>query len=379
MKKYGRAAISEFIGDNIVYRNLVPLEARLPSLCVIRNEIVLASGITPRKTTTEYAQVISYILKAAHELGMPGTQINRVIFIGDTRLNDTTAFANICRTGTWSGMAFIGEENEKPSRIDIEEVDVGTVMHANRWAALSEFQAHCEQQGFVMDEHMVVLLDLDKTILGARGRNDQVINQVRIEAATQTVQNILDPQFALDEFITTYNYFNQTRFHPFTSDNQDYLVYICLVTGQGLLSPDELVEALEDGSLANIDSLMQWVDHRATELSPKLREVHKDVFQRVRSGDSTPFKAFREAEYLATVARMGQMEAGTPVSELLSQEIVITQEVRSMAIRCREQGTLLFGLSDKPDEASIPTDELASQGYLPVHRVETSVIGSNDG
>jgi hypothetical protein len=64
------------------------------------------------------------------------------------------------------------------------------------------------------------------------------------------------------------------------------------------------------------------------------------------------------------------------MDERLSQEIVITQEVRERASDWLFRGALLFGLSDKPDEASIPTTELASQGYLPIHKVETSVVGS---
>jgi hypothetical protein len=375
MKIFGRATVSEFLGDNVVYRNLIPLDARLPSLDVIRDEIGLAPGITPRKTTPEYAQVISHILQAACELFTPGTQIGRVIFIGDTRLNDSTAFANICHAGDWPGLAFIGAENEEPSRVEIEEIDVGAVMHANRWGKLGEFRAFIEGRGFTIDERAAVLLDLDKTTIGARGRNDQVINRARVEAATQTVKNILGPKFDPEEFHTTYDFFNQTRFHSFTSDNQDFLVYICLLVGGGLYSRHGLVCALENNVVTDFDSLLEQVDHRSVELPSKLQAAHKDVSRRVRSGDPTPFKAFRTAEYRATVERMGLMSAGTPVSELLSQEIVITQEVRSSALAWREQGALLFGLSDKPDEASIPAEGQAAEGYLPIHRIETSVVG----
>ena len=41
----------------------------------------------------------------------------------------------------------------------------------------------------------------------------------------------------------------------------------------------------------------------------------------------------------------------------------------------REQGALLFGLSDKPDEASVPEASLAAQGYQPIHRQETHAVG----
>ena len=72
---------------------------------------------------------------------------------------------------------------------------------------------------------------------------------------------------------------------------------------------------------------------------------------------------------------MGSMDDSTPVEELLSKVITITQEVRQAALTWKEAGALLFGLSDKPDEASIPSIELASQGHQAIHQVETDVVG----
>jgi hypothetical protein len=72
---------------------------------------------------------------------------------------------------------------------------------------------------------------------------------------------------------------------------------------------------------------------------------------------------------------MGTARAGLLPVQLLDGAIVMTQEVREMALAWREQGALLFGLSDKPDEASIPQPELAAEGCLPIHRVETHSVG----
>jgi hypothetical protein len=72
---------------------------------------------------------------------------------------------------------------------------------------------------------------------------------------------------------------------------------------------------------------------------------------------------------------MGHLADGTAVEELLDQEIVLTQEVRETALAWRRQGALLFGLSDKPDEASVPTGELTDQGFVPIHRAGTHVVG----
>jgi hypothetical protein len=377
MRYYGRTAISEFLDDRVVYRNLVPIDPRLPSLEALRGLTGLAPGITPRKTTTEYARVISRILVAAQQVDSPGIPIKRVIFIGDTLLNDSTAFMNICQAGDWLGLAFIGAEVDAPLKIDIKEMGSIAVMHANRWIALGSFENYCREGGFLIDRSTAVLLDLDKTTIGARGRNDQVINQARVEAATQTIRDVLGVQFDPESFQDTYDTFNQVEFHPFTTDNQDYLVYICLIVGSGLYQKGVLVKIVENGALADFEAFLQAVDRRSAQLPPKIKAMHQDVFNRVQNGDPTPFKAFREAEYLATVDRMGKMGQGSPVGELLSREIVITYEVRELMLAWRERGCLLFGLSDKPDEASIPTPDLESRGYKPIHRIEASMVGEN--
>ncbi len=375
MKLYGRAAVSEFLGDNVMYRTLTPIDSRLPGLADLHTSAGLAAGFTPRKTSPEYAKIAAQILVAAREISQPGTSIERIVFVGDTRLNDSTAFANICRAGNWPGQAFIGAEKDGNPAIDLEEIDIGMVMGANKWAALTDFQAHLAAQDFPIDAHTAVLLDLDKTTLGARGRNDQVINQARVDAAILTIQAALGNDFDRGQLQSVYDYFNQTRFHPFTTDNQDYLVYICLVVLGGLFTQHGLKCAIDNNFIEKFKDLLVQVERRSVELSPEIKNIHQEVYQYFQNGDPTPFKAFRRAEYRATAARMGHLGAETPMDERLTQEIVITHEVRQLMKTWKSQGALLFGLSDKPDEASIPTPELAAQGYLPIHRIETSVVG----
>ena len=70
MKKYGRSTVSEFLGDLIVYRNLIPVDPRLPSLADIWEPIGLSSSGIPRKTTPEYARVLTYLLQQARHLDL---------------------------------------------------------------------------------------------------------------------------------------------------------------------------------------------------------------------------------------------------------------------------------------------------------------------
>ena len=375
MKNYGRASVYEFLGDFVVYRNLVPLDARLPSLAELGPEVGLPEGVPPRKSQPEYARVMARLLQRARALDAPDASIERLIYVGDTRMNDGTAFANICHAGVWPGLAFIGTERDEPARVETVEQGDTTLYLANRWAAISDFDRFCRGRGFLIDEWTAVVVDLDKTALGARGRNDHVIDRARVEAVRRTVGDLLGDSFDPQGFRAAYDYLNQPEFHPFTADNQDYLAYVCLILGSGLYTLEYLVTEVRAGRLVTFEQFIAGVNDRAAELPADLCHIHSGVYAFVQQGDPTPFKAFRYNEYRATVERMGWLDDGAPVVELLEREIVVTQEVREMALAWREQGALLFGLSDKPDEASIPTDELATRGFLPIHRVETHVVG----
>lgn len=375
MKNHGCSSVHEFLGDFIVYRNLVPMDPRLPTLSELRPVVGLAEDAVPRKSAVEYAQVIVHQLREARVLDLTGASIERLVYVGDTRLNDGTAFANVCRAGGWPGLAFIGSEQEAPPKVEIVSQGSGSLTLANRWSALFDFDRFCQGEGFAVDERTAVIVDLDKTALGARGRNDRVIDRARVDAVRQTVSDLLGGGFDAESFQRAYDCLNQPEFHPFTSDNQDYLAYVCLILGSGLYELDALVEEVRAGARSGFGPFIAEVNRRRGELAADLREIHEGIYARVQEGDPTPFKAFRYNEFRTTVGRMGHLEDGAPVAALLAEEIVITQEVREMALAWRERGALLFGLSDKPDEASLPTAELAAQGYRPIHRVETHAVG----
>ena len=378
MQSYGRTSVHEFLGDFVVFRNLIPVDGRLPSLDDVRDETGVAAGVTPRKSEPAYAHVIVALLEAARQLEAPERALERLIYVGDTRMNDGLAFANIATAGGWPGRAFIGSEKTEPGQpeiVPLDEETASTLFLADRWADLGQFEQFCEDQDFRIDEQTVILVDLDKTAVGARGRNDHVINRARVEAVQRTVGELLGEDFDEAAFQTAYHTLNQSEFHPFTGDNQDYLAYVCLILGSGLYRLEPLAERVQEQRLKTFRAFIDEVHARRNELPPPLQQIHRRIYQRVEAGDPTPFKAFRYNEYRATVERMGCLDGHRAVDELLTSEIVITQEVREAALRWRAAGALLFGLSDKPDEASIPTEELAGEGFLPIHQVETHAVG----
>jgi len=376
MQVFGRSIISEFLGDKIVYRNLIPQDERLLPLRDIGEKIGLSPDVIPRKSEKDYATVIVQMLKQAREIDLPGGKITRLIYIGDTRLNDGMAFANICLAGKWPGLAFIGSETSDP--IDFEIIQVASnqrLFLANRWNALVDFHRYCKDEGMPIDEETAVIFDLDKTALGARGRNAHIIDLARVQAVEDIVATLLDDGFDKSTFQTHYSTLNKVEFHPFTTDNQDYLAYICLILGSGLYYLESIVEDVNNGSLRTFEQFIKNVESRVDKLQPELVRIHKEIYENVQAGNPTPFKAFRRNEYLRTISKMGHMDDGLPVNSYLENEIVITREVQSIALAWRMNGALCFGLSDKPDEASIPTKALKVQGYLPIHKTETHVVG----
>jgi hypothetical protein len=111
--------------------------------------------------------------------------------------------------------------------------------------------------------------------------------------------------------------------------------------------------------------------------SPGLRSIHDQVWDYFQVGDPTPFKTFRYNEYLATAARFGG-GLDEPVESAIASRVVVTQEVKQAADTLRGRGALIFGLSDKPDEASLPTPEQAGRGMLALHRLQALCVGNEE-
>ena len=376
MEVYGMSSAAEFLGDRIVYRNLKPADGRLPGLEVIVPRLGLPVGRVPRKHELDYARVVAYLLEAARRLDGSDIPLRRLFFIGDTELLDGTAFDNLCEVQGWYGVGFIGAETGEPPAARIASLPSGRALYlANRWTALEIFDQHCTQAGLPIDEQAAVVIDLDKTILGARGRNSAMIDRARSQAMEQTIADLMGDAFERDHFYQVYRQFNQVVFHPFTSDNQDYLAYVCLMILTGMVDASMLAEQVSSGDLKDFLQFVGQMDLQSQTMPANIAAIHTDVYHRVRAGDPTPFKSFRCQEYTLTVSWMGQLPATAPVEQLLKEEIVLTQEVREAALKWQARGALLFALSDKPDEASVPTSDQERQGFLPLHKTQTHVVG----
>ena len=365
-------SLYDFIGDLAVFRNLSPVDPQIPGYERAWAEMGMAGPERPRKQDPDYARVLAWFLRRGHALGGSRGELTELVYLGDTALADANAFRNVRAAGGWRGWAFIGAEKGESLAVDIKD----GVYTANRWAALAEFAGWMREQGARLDAGTAVILDIDKTALGARGRNDAAIDRARVAAIEATVAEALGVQFDQAAFRRAYAAINVPKYHPFTTDNQDAVAYICLVVGAGFISIDDLLASVDAGALKRFDEFIAQVDARRERLAGEgLRALHDDIAARVQAGDATPFKAFRRREYLETVGRMGCLPDDAPLAQRLLEEICLTREVIDFAAWLRGRGCLLMAVSDKPDEASLPTPEQVARGYLPLHRTPTHIIG----
>jgi hypothetical protein len=361
---FERGTIHDILSDLLVYRNLEPADERLwtPQSWGGKRGI-------PRKTEPAYAQAILRILSQAQAL-RSDKRLERLVYIGDTAMNDGQAIRNLGRYLPIYG--FIGHERVGESkRIETED----GVMLANHWEALLDFIHFLRGEDFAFDEATAALIDLDKTAFGARGRNSRAIDAARVEAVRRTVEEVLGGDFDEGKFRAIYDELNQSQYHPFTADNQDYLAYICLMVSGGVYAFPQLLADLEAERLFTFAQFIEACTERS--ISEELAPVHREVYTDFRRGDPTPFKSFRYREYEETVRRMDRLPDEAGEERVLAEEIVITREVADVCRFLREKGVLLFGLTDKPDESSIPRPELAQKGYLPLHRVTMKILGDS--
>jgi hypothetical protein len=369
-----KACLHDLVGNLVVYRSLDPVDARLPRYVDAWEEMGMPGPITPRKSQPNYARAVTWLIKRARALHAPNVDLAEIIYVGDTAMNDGNAFRNLRNAGGWQGYAFIG--SDRTAEYTFEENDGLCV--ANRWRGLSEFAEYLQRSKARLDPSTVVILDIDETLFGARGRNDRALVGARVAAAEGVAMEVLGSAFNSAAFREAYAELNRVRFHPFTADNQDNLVYICLMLSSGIVTLEELREDLASGLVTTYREFMAHVDELRTRMEhPAVRAVHDDVYARVQAGDATPFKAFRQREYLETVSRLGHLPDRTPASRRLEHEICMTQEVHDFAQWLGARNCLVMALSDKPDLSTMPTAKVAALGYQPLHWVPTHLMGDS--
>ncbi len=356
----GPAALAALLGDNVAYRSLRPCDQRIG---------FAPPAQLPRKLDAAYGALVVELLGATQAVTRPGVAIRRTLVIGDNLATDGTMFRHV-RALLGSGEAVIVDETGAPPTL---APGAGGLARADGWAALEQWAAYLSAQNFVIDQHTAVILDVDKTLLGPRGRNAQVIDGARRHAMRATLTAVVGAAFDDATFERALVRFNTPAFHPFTGDNQDYVALLCLIVSGGIYDVDALAAAIS-GGIADPGQLLADALDRPV-LPTALQRTLAAIQEGWASGDPTPFKAFRQAEYRATVAAMN-VASTWPTAARLDAELCITGEVWALAQRWQRQGALVMALSDKPDEAALPAATLAAEGFRPLHHIATHLVSA---
>lgn len=375
-QNFGRSMLADLVGDWVVYRNLEPLDKRVPGLKNAGYRMGMTDDGIPRKLEKEYAKAALWICEEARIVSGFTNAAHELLVIGDTLVTDGTAYSNLMNLSGWDGACFIGADRmEQEPRYNLDEES--NLYVANRWSQLGDWLQTVRQRGFYLDNSTVVVIDIDKTALGPKGRNDQVIDRARLEGIFRTMDSVLGERFDRNRFVQHYSELNRARYHFLTADNQDYLAYICLILNADLIAFDELSAEIEAKNLENFDQFLRWVDSlvmRKVAPGEELREVHEAIQASVRNGDPTPFKRFRRQEFVSTLEHMGSVPDTAAIETLLRDEITLCEEVWQASSWLKERGCFLICMSDKPDEASKPGTRDAVQ-LSPVHRTVTHRVG----
>lgn len=370
--------LSDVYGDMIIYRDLEPLDKRIKGLRRAASRMGVMNDSIPRKHDEDYAAATIWFIEEAQQLRGASKNIKEVLVIGDSAYNDGHVFRNVCEVSRWGGSCFIGSED-----LDVapatELDDETNIYQANRWAALATWAAWLIKQEHRINEETAVIIDIDKTLLGARGRNDEMINQARLKGIYSTLDSVLGKRFDKAAFERQFNELSDAKYNHITEDNLDYLVYACLVLNASLVQFDDLVGQVDNGSIDNFPQFARWVNSRMVAGSgggENLRQVHESVMAGIHIGDPTPFKRLREQEFMATVAHMGNESNPSDALDLLEEEIVITNEVIQLSRWLQNRGCLLLCMSDKPNESACPDPKVMSD-MLPLHKIATHSVGTD--
>jgi phosphoserine phosphatase len=390
---FGLSSLEELVGDLIVYRNLEPITRQIPGLKSARYQLGLSTPSVPRKQENSYAQVALWILEQAQQ--QRNAAVEELLFIGDTLSGDGHTF-QVMRSlrsadeppldnGELIGL---GESEVLPSACFIGNEKAGEPEHftandetgmfeANRWSHLVDWISWAQRNGLRLDESTAVVLDLDKTAIGARGRNNRAIDVARLKGLYRTVGNLLGDRFNASLFTQHYEQLNRARYHHLTGDNQDYLAYICLFLNNDGLDCADLLKRIEEGAVQTFEQFVRYAEvciAGGGRVGEAMRQAHEAVNTAVSQGDPTPFKQFRREEFLATLEHMNNLADDVPAADRFALEICITQEVREAVLWLKERGCLIISFSDKPDESSIP-HRTRHRGKPPIHKAKTHAIG----
>ncbi|HDL50435.1 MAG TPA: hypothetical protein ENG37_00300 [Firmicutes bacterium] len=333
---YKRDNLNTIFENYIVFRELNPLREELPSFSELKKQLKL--DFLPRKKDPEYAKVLSFLFKKIGDF-------EKVIYFGDTYLNDGSVIKNLTELNEYKVFGVITEEGEQ-DYIKFK----GNMILNTKWRNLLPILEILEKRDFLLDEKTIVVIDIDKTFIGARGRNNKAIDKARTDAITSIIKDALG-EIEEDRFDYIYSRLNRRSLHSFTGDNQDIVAIMSILFYGDYYALGRFIREFYAG---NWREPLEFFNTITIPPNDKAYKLLEEVKENLLKKNPTAFPTFREKEFNCTLKRMDFLPDVSDVRKLLNEEILITKEVYDVGLIAKNKGALVFGLSDKPELSSIP-------------------------
>ncbi|MBC7195273.1 MAG: hypothetical protein H5U37_06430, partial [Caldisericia bacterium] len=169
---YKRVNLNFVFEDLIVFRELNVIKKDFPNFEKIKE--ILSINELPRKKDKNYALVLSFIIDKIGDF-------NKVIYIGDTFLNDKSVIENLTNLNKYEVYGIITEGKGEFKREK-------NIILNNSWENLVNL---IKELNLNFDNNTFIITDIDKTLIGARGRNDLSIDKARFDAIKDVSKNYI--------------------------------------------------------------------------------------------------------------------------------------------------------------------------------------------
>ncbi|BAL80665.1 hypothetical protein [Caldisericum exile] len=328
---FKRGNLNDIFNDYIVFRELNPVRRSLPNFEMLKDKLGLQT--LPRKKDKDYAIVLSEILKSAMDF-------SNIIYLGDTFLSDLTVIKNLKELG-FDVFGVITDEEAKNTNSPH-----GYVVFNDSWSKVKDLVFD------KISDKTILVIDIDKTAIGAHGRNHLPIDKARTDAIVSLAETIFEKHFDTAEeenFLKLYKSIHTKDLLHFTQDNQDIVSIVALIIYSNAISFDEFLRR------ANTISFEEFIE--GINVSGLIQGLVQEVKDNVIKKSPTLFPTFRKIELEKTLARMDYLPSDTPLETLFSEEILITGEVFEIGTYVLSKGAIVFGVSDKPEIASFSEDK----------------------
>jgi hypothetical protein len=332
---YLRTNLNSIFEDLIIFRELNVIKKDFPKFEKLKEILYLEK--LPRKKDKDYALFLSYIIDYVGDF-------NKVIYIGDTFLNDKSVIENLSKLNKYEVYGIITEGKGKLKKED-------NIVINNYWENLKYI---FNELNINFDKKTFIIADIDKTLIGARGRNDLSIDKARFDAIREVSKKYIK-DFNEELFFSIYKFLNRKEFHIFTEDNQDIVTLLAIAFNLNLYSFKKFIYEFENGIWKDKISFFERVLYLNRDRNEFI-EIIKECLYKMKNDDPTPFLEFRYKEFEATIKRIDFLSDETETEKLLSEEILITKEVYQILIEGKENGSTIFGLSDKPEASTMPKE-----------------------